>query len=156
VSPAKPTYVLDSFALIAYLGDEPGRTHVEDILSRAEKGECRAALCTINLGEVLYMTERRRGLVKAQQALALVQSLPLDLLDANRDLVLDAAHIKAQYALSYADAFVVAACLHEGGVILTGDPEFKEVESLVQVEWLEEDVTTSRRPTTSPNKISAS
>jgi predicted nucleic acid-binding protein len=136
VSPTKPTYVLDSFALMVYLGDEPGKGRVEEVLSLAEKHGCRVVMCLINLGEVLYMTERRRGLTKAQQVLALVDSLPLELLEATRDLVLDAAHIKAQHALSYADAFVVAASLRERGVVLTGDPEFQEVESLVQVEWL--------------------
>jgi ribonuclease VapC len=127
---------LDSFALMVYLNAEPGKRHVEDVLLIAEKHECRVVLCMINLGEVLYMTERRRGLTKAQQVVALVESLPLELLEATRDLVLDAAHIKAQHALSYADAFVVAAALREGGVVLTGDPEFHDVESLVQVEWL--------------------
>ncbi len=139
MSPAKPTFMLDSFALMAYLSGESGKKRVEEVLFRAQKQEWIALLCVINLGEVLYMTERRRGLVKAQQGLALVDSLPLKQLEATRDLVLDAAHIKAQYALSYADAFVVAACLCEGGVILTGDPEFHEVESLVQVEWLGEE-----------------
>jgi predicted nucleic acid-binding protein len=136
VSPTKPTYVLDSFALMVYLNAEPGKGQVEEMLLLAEKHECRIVLCMINLGEVLYMAERRRGLAKAQQVLALVESLSLDLLEARRDLVLDAAHIKAQHALSYAGAFVVAASLSERGIILTGDPEFKEVESLVQVKWL--------------------
>jgi ribonuclease VapC len=128
--------VLDSFALLVYLNDEPGKRRVEEILSLAEKRECRVVLCLINLGEVLYLTERRRGLTKAQQVQALVESLPLELLEATRDLVLDAAHIKAQHALSYADAFVVAVSLRERGVVLTGDPEFQDVESLVQLEWL--------------------
>jgi predicted nucleic acid-binding protein len=136
MSPSKPTYVLDSYALLVYLNDEPGRERVEDVLSQAEQHECRIVMCLINLGEVLYITERRRGLFKARQVLALVESLPLDVLDVTRDLVLDAAHLKSRHSLSYADAFVVAACQRERGVVLTGDPEFHEVESLVQVEWL--------------------
>jgi predicted nucleic acid-binding protein len=51
--------------------------------------------------------------------------------------VLDAAHIKANHALSYADAFAVAAAIRESATILTGDPEFETVESLVKIEWLE-------------------
>ena len=68
---------------------------------------------------------------------ALIEHLPIELLDATRNLVLDAAHVKANHALSYADAFVVAIARREGGVILTGDPEFKAVEELVAIEWLE-------------------
>ncbi len=136
MSPAKPVYVLDSFALLAYLNGESGEERVEEVLSLGEKHECRILLCLINLGEVLYITERHRGLVQAQKVLALIDSLPLDILEPDRELVLEAAHIKAQYTLSYADAFVAATALREHGNVITGDPEFQEVESIIQVEWL--------------------
>jgi PIN domain nuclease of toxin-antitoxin system len=129
-------YVLDSFALLAYLNDEPGKDRVVEVLSLAQKGKNRALLCTINIGEILYTSERRRGLVMAQKVQALIESLPVIQVEAERDLVLDAAHIKAQYAISYADAFVVALVLREKAIILTGDPEYESVEDLVKVEWL--------------------
>jgi ribonuclease VapC len=56
--------------------------------------------------------------------------------EATHELILDAAHIKAGHALSYADAFAVATAIREGASILTGDPEYKTVEDLVRVEWL--------------------
>ena len=121
---------------MAYLGDEPGRERIEQILGNANDGLCRLLLCTINLGEVLYMTERYRGLVKAQQVQGLIESLPIDLVDASRNLVLDAAHLKANHALSYADAFVVALAQREGAVVLSGDPEFQAVEGISNIEWL--------------------
>jgi len=66
----------------------------------------------------------------------MVESLPLELLDASRDLVLDAAHVKAHYTISYADAFAVAAAMRARAIVLTGDPEFSAVVELVDVEWL--------------------
>jgi ribonuclease VapC len=39
--------------------------------------------------------------------------------------VLAAAHIKARFPIAYADAFAVVAALEHGGVVLTGDPEFR-------------------------------
>jgi ribonuclease VapC len=137
VSPNSPVFLLDSFALLAYLNDEPGRARVKEVLRSAEQGLCRVLLCMINFGEVLYTTERRRGFAMAQNVQALIESLPIAILDTTRNLVLDAAHIKANHAISYADAFAVAAAMREGAVILTGDPEFEVVESLVTVEWLE-------------------
>ncbi len=137
MSPDKPVYLLDSFALLAYLNGEPGQGRVQEVLALAEKHRCRAIMCTINLGEVVYMTERRLGLTSAQSVLALVESLPLELLEATRELVLAAAHVKAGQPLSYADAFAVAAAARENAVILTGDPEFEAVEQMVRVEWLE-------------------
>lgn len=132
----KPTFLLDSFALLAYLNDETGRLRVEELLTLAESRKCRIIVCLVNLGEVLYITERERGLAMAQSVLALAERLPLELLDATRDLVLDAAHIKAHHSISYADAFAAATALRENAVVVTGDPEFESIEQLVKVEWL--------------------
>ena len=45
-------------------------------------------------------------------------------------------HIKANYPLAYADAFVIAASLEHDGAIITGDPEFKAVSQIVRIDWL--------------------
>lgn len=146
MSPDNPIFLMDSFALLAYLNDEPGRARVKEVLKSAEQGFCRVMLCVINFGEVLYMTERHRGLAMAQSVQALIESMPIIILEATRNLVLDAAHIKANHAISYADAFAVAAAIAKSAVILTGDPEFETVKSIVTVEWLEK---TTRYPSTS-------
>jgi len=62
-----------------------------------------------------------------------------EILPADEETVFSAAHIKATHALSYADAFTVAATAHEQAVVLTGDSEFESVEELVKVEWLEKE-----------------
>lgn len=132
----KPVYLLDSYALLAYLNDEPGGGQVQEVLALAKTHKCRAVMSPINLGEVLYITERTRGLPAAQMVQALVESLPLELLEASRDLILDAAHIKACRALAYADAFAAASAIREGACILTGDPEYQAVEELTQIQWI--------------------
>lgn len=129
-------FVLDSYALLAYLGSEPGKERVEVILEKSGRGDCRAVLPLINLGEIAYIVERERGLHKAHEALGVIDQLPVELLPANCETVLNAAHIKANYPLAYADAFVVAAGMMHQGVILTGDPEFERVQDLVAVERL--------------------
>jgi predicted nucleic acid-binding protein len=133
---SKPVYLLDSFAFLAYLNDEPGRERVQEVLKLAKASNCRLVMSLINLGEILYITERTRGLPLAQTVQALVECLPLEFLAVSRDLILEAAHIKARHALSYADAFAVASAIHENAIILTGDPEFQTVAGLVKVEWL--------------------
>jgi predicted nucleic acid-binding protein len=132
----KRTYLLDSFALLAYLNGEPGGGRMQELLAQAENQQCRLVMSLINLGEVLYITERARGLPAAQTVLALGMSLPLELLEVSRDLILEAAHLKAQHALSYADALATACAIRENAIILTGDPEFKSVEGLIPIDWL--------------------
>jgi ribonuclease VapC len=130
-------YVLDSFALLAYLQDEPVASRVEKLLENAGKEKCRLFLSLLNLGELFYIIERRGGVAKAQEALALIRQLPITVVPADEQVVLAAAHIKANHTLSYADAFVAAVAMQEDAIILTGDPEFQTVESIVEVEWLE-------------------
>ena len=132
-----PAYVLDSFAFLAYLTDEPSAARVEMLIEDASKEKCRLLLPLINLGEILYITERRGGINKAQDTLALLRQLSIEILPADEQSVLAAAHIKANHALSYADAFIVAASEQEDAIILTSDREFQTVEELVTIEWLE-------------------
>ena len=131
------TFVLDSFGLLAYLQDEPTASRIEKVLDNAAKQRCRLVVSLINLGEVLYITERRGGIIKVHDTLALVRQLPLEILPADEQTVFTAAHIKATHTLSYSDAFVVATAMQENATILTADPEFQSVETLVKVEWLE-------------------
>jgi ribonuclease VapC len=134
--PKTTAYVLDAFAFTAYLENEPGAVRVEKIIEDAKEGRCNAYMSIINLGEILYTAERKYGLTKAQDILALIQKMPIEMLPADNQTVLAAAHIKANYPLSYADAFVVVAAQNINGIIMTGDPEFEEVTELVQIEWL--------------------
>ena len=131
-----PVFVLDSFAVLSYLGGESGLARVQEVLDEALHVRCRVALSMINLGEVLYITEREVGLVQAQAVLAALEQLPIEILPATRESVLAAAHIKANYRVAYADAFAITAAQELGGIVLTGDPEFEAVETIVPVELL--------------------
>ena len=63
--------------LLAYLEGEKARPRVMELLKDAELGECSVYLSLINLGEVLYITEREKGHILALQTLAAIDQLPL-------------------------------------------------------------------------------
>ena len=132
-----PIFILDSFALLAYLTDEPSAARIEQLIEDAKEENCHLFLPLINLGEILYITERRGGVAKAQDTLALLRQLPIEILPADEQAVFSAAHIKANFTLSYADAFVVAAAQKEGAIVLTSDPDFQSVKDLIAIEWLD-------------------
>src|SRR5258708_4625810 len=133
----QPAFVLDTFALLSYLQDEVDAPRIEKLLENAKKGKSRLYLSLINLGEILYFTERKGGLPKAQAALAVILQLPLEVLVVDEQIVFSAAHIKANHQISYADSFAVAAAIRQNAVIVTGDLEFKSVESFVRIEWIQ-------------------
>lgn len=138
MSAEQHVYILDSFAVLAYLAGESGMRRVRDVLEAAIRSDNRAYLSLLNLGEVLYIIEREQGLAQAQAALAAIEQLPIEILEVTKERVLAAAHLMANHRLAYADAFAVAAAQELEGKVLTGDPEFESVEALVPVEWLEE------------------
>ncbi len=129
-------YVLDSFAVLAYLGDEAGAAEVEGILRAAGRDRADVWMCVVNLGEVLYTVEREAGLEAAQRAASIVDQLPVRVVDADRPLTFAAAHVKANHTLAYADAFAIALAQEMEGSVVTGDPEFEQVESWVTVRWI--------------------
>ena len=132
---AEPSvFVLDTFAMLAYLQGERNGVRVRGIF---QSGSQNIYMSLINVGEVLYITERKQGIRKAQEVLASIRQLPIDLLPADEQTIFAAAHIKANYTVSYADSFAIVAAQTVGGTLMTGDPEFGAVEELVSIEWLQ-------------------
>jgi len=131
------SYVLDAFAVMAFLRDEPGGPRVRELLHAAARGETWLYLSLINYGEVLYMVERRWGEIELHRVIAHLDELPIRVMPIDRPLTFAAAHVKAHHTISYADAFAVALAQKLDAMVVTGDPEFKSVEELVRIEWLE-------------------
>ncbi len=128
--------ILDSFALLCLFHKEPGWDKVCDALQHLSSTGEDALLSLMNWGEFYYIVRKRVGKQKAEAALALIEQLPIEVLAVDDRLVREAAEIKADHPVSYADAFCIATALRHGGQILTGDPEYHSVEALVPVEWL--------------------
>jgi len=108
VSAKATNFVLDSFALLAHLQAEPGGPRVQAVLAQAAKKQADVYLSIINYGEAIYITEREQGLTAAQSLIAAIDQLPITVAEADRKLTFAAAHLKAQYSISYADAFALA------------------------------------------------
>ena len=128
--------VLDSFALVSLFHKEAGWQKVQAALYAQEKAPARALLNWINWGEFFYIVKRRVGGPRADEALRLLEQLPIDLVPVDQPLVKAAAEIKSQHAVSYADAFCIATAQRVNGTVLTSDREFAAVEHLVKVKWL--------------------
>ncbi len=132
----KKGYVLDSFALLAYLQAESNGLKVKEVLREALFAKTAVYMSVISLGEVLYITERKLGKETATAILHDILRLPIHFAETTMDRVVSAAHIKAHYAMSYANTFVVALAAELKATIITGDPEFKQVEAMVDISWL--------------------
>lgn len=112
--------VLDSWALLAYLKDEPAAQRIEE-----EWLAGSPVVCSINLGEVLYIRIRDRGEKAAASEIAAIRRNSI-VVDPDWDLVAAAAQVKAVGGLAYADAFCIATAQRLGAPAWTGDPEIVE------------------------------
>lgn len=137
-SPQSGDYVLDSYAILAYFEAEAGSEQVRRLLEAADEGTCRLFMCVVNLGEVMYIVERERGLPKAQETLARIDELPISIIDVDRTLTLSAAHIKMDCPIAYADCFAAALAQLKKAFLVTGDPEFHKLKSdyKLPIQWL--------------------
>jgi ribonuclease VapC len=90
----------------------------------------------VNLGEIIYATKREFGDLKKIEVLAHIERLNFVILPVTNALVFQAAEFKAQYSISYADCFALASAVEHKALLVTGDPEFKKVEHLVNIVWI--------------------
>ena len=133
--------VLDSWAIMAFFEDEPAAEAVERLLQQAVEGRHRLLLSAVNWGEIYYATMRAVSQEAAEQKAQEIASLPIEIVAVGEDLALarQAAIFKATKRMSYADCFAAALAKEKKAELVTGDPEFKEVEGEVKVAWLPKD-----------------
>ena len=133
------SFVLDSFALIGFLENEKFASRIEMLLKNARQGKILVYLHAIHLGEVYYITLREQGQDLADLVYARIKAFPIRYIDIIDDeLLRKAAWLKANYPISYADAFAAALAIIHKSSLLTGDPEFKKLEKKeeISIEWL--------------------
>jgi ribonuclease VapC len=129
-------YILDSYALIAHFEDESGGEHVRKILKAARHGKTELYLSVINLGEIYYNTLRERGSEKAEEVKFIIEQLPINIVNADKDITIEAARLKAHHPIAYADCFAAALGILKNATVVTGDPEFKRFGKRVKIEWV--------------------
>jgi predicted nucleic acid-binding protein len=128
--------VLDSFALVSLFHKEPGWEKVRAALYEQQRAGTKAFLNWVNWGEFFYIVKRRVGAVPATEALHLLEQLPIELVAVDLALVREAADIKSEHAVSYANAFCIATARRLSATVLTSDPEFHAVKHLIAIRWL--------------------
>lgn len=132
----KKSYVVDSHAILTYLHEDEGWQEIGRLLRYWKRHGTQAKLSWINWGEIYYMTARRFGRDKALEVMDFVAAYPLELEPVDFALVESAAELKAAYLFSYADAFCAATALRYDAVLVTGDPDFQQLEPRLKVHWI--------------------
>jgi predicted nucleic acid-binding protein len=135
--PAKPkALVFDSWAILAFYEDEPAGKQVAELIAEANERETPLWMSVINAGEVWYIIARRTSEAEADSTIAELQSLGVQFDNAEWRISRQAALFKSKHTMSYADAFAAALAVQKNAHLVTGDREFKQVESELDVLWV--------------------
>ena len=130
--------VLDSYALLSFFQDGAGAEQVERLLAKAELDGPKLLLSVVHWGEVYYTTMRRISQRVAEEKAREIATLPIELVpvDADLELVRQAAIYKASRKLAYADAFAAALAKIRSAELVTGDADFEQVDGEIKILWL--------------------
>ena len=132
----KGPFIFDSHALLKFFQKEKGYERVVHLLEEIRKTGAVKYINAVNLGEIIYSTKKEFGDQKKLEVLANIERLNFTILPIPNSLIFQAAEYKAQYALSYADCFALASAVEHKATLVTGDPEFKKIEHLVNIVWI--------------------
>jgi len=132
----KGPFIFDSYTLLKFFQKEKGYEKVIRLLEKIRKTGVAKYINAINLGEIIYSTKKEFGDQKKLEVLANIERLNFTILLVPNNLIFQAAEYKAQYSISYADCFALASAVEHKAILVTGDPEFKKVEHLVEIAWI--------------------
>jgi ribonuclease VapC len=128
--------ILDSWVLMALFHEEPAADEVEKLLSQAAADRHRLLMSMVNWGEIYYSVMRGASPEMAEQKAREIAAMPIEIVPADMPQTRQAAIFKATRKMSYADCFGAALAKIRNAEFVTGDPEFKEIEKEIKINWL--------------------
>jgi ribonuclease VapC len=134
--PKSKAFVLDSWAVIAYFEDEPAGGQIADLISSAHEAGIPVLMSVVNVGEVWYITAREISAEDADTMVKELRDLRIQFEDAGWELTLEAARLKSQHKMSYADCYAASLAKTKGADLITGDHEFRAVEDQIKIQWV--------------------
>ena len=128
--------VLDSWAIMAYLEDEQSAERVAEIIADAHDDGVPLMMTVVNAGEIWYIIARRTNPSEADRAIRMLQEIGIKFIDADWPLSRIAAGFKVKGNISFADCFAATLAKQQKATLVTGDVEFKRLESDIAIDWL--------------------
>jgi uncharacterized protein len=129
-------YVLDTWAVIAYLEDEPSGEEVENLIATAHEEQIPIYMSVVNVGEVWYTVAREVSEEEANNSVKLLRDLRIQFEDADWELTQEAALFKCKHRMSYADCYAAALAKLKKADLITGDGEFKPLDGQIKIQWI--------------------
>lgn len=128
--------VFDSWAIIAYLEDEAAADKVANIIVDAHEDNTPLFMTVINAAEVWCIVAREVSVSDADNSVKQIRDLGIQLVEVDWQLAKAAGYFKSRNKMSFADCFAAALAKQHRASLITGDPEFKQIEQEITLHWL--------------------
>jgi ribonuclease VapC len=128
--------VFDSWAILAFLKEEPSAVIVSGLLKERFGKRDLLFMHEINAGEVWYILARKAGEKSADHTIAQLQLSGIEIVSPGWETTRLAASFKAKGGISFSDAFAGAMTKNLGATLVTGDREFERIADMVEIFWL--------------------
>lgn len=123
--------VLDATALVAFFEDRPGAEQVQQLIELALVKRRELMVTVVNLGEVYYSAWRAHGADAAARVISTVRQLPVIVVDADSELMVIAAQLRAEHNISYPCCFAAALAMLRKATLVGFSQDFRGVQSQV-------------------------
>ncbi len=133
---ADTVWVVDAQPIVAFIRREAHWQAIAHLIRSSTRGETTLRLTAVNAGEIVMAAERALGALVAHRTLEAIQEWT-DIVEVDLELGARAGWFKLRGGISYADCFAAALAHRDGLPLITGDPEFRRVEDVIRIVWLE-------------------
>lgn len=130
-------FVLDASAVLRYIDNEAGGDRVNAIFKACVKNQARVCISALQWGEVAGELRKRLGAAGGRRVLESLMPIELDVVPATAERAVQAAALRLDRKLPYADAFALnLAMVSAEHNLVTADYDFKAVADLARIEFL--------------------
>ena len=129
-------FVLDASALMALFLNQPGVEMVQDLIRAAVAGRIMLLMNVVNWGEVYYSVWHELGFQKAEDAVATIAKIPVEIISPDQEMTRLAAGYKVRLKLPYADAHAAALSKLRDATLVTTDRNFQRARQELRIRWV--------------------
>jgi predicted nucleic acid-binding protein len=129
-------YVLDSWAIIALLSDEPDGEKVAQLIADANDSRIPILVSVVSVGEVWYLVAESTTPAEADRRVGELKNLGINFEDATWPSARQAAEFRSRYKWSLADCFSASLAKETKGGLVTGNRPFQPAEKDITIVWI--------------------
>src|ERR1700694_4383185 len=105
--------IFDSLALFVLFKEEAGYELVRDLLIKMANEESEGYITAISVGEIYYLIYRKSNAKNAEAAINAVKQMPIQIIEPDLKMCLDAAALQAKYSVSPTESFALALTINK-------------------------------------------